>query len=217
MLSLVTGCRDVRGVLKAYGYQELTPPSTWMVPGTVVFMKPGSDFKAGIVCTAEQNLGSDFKPYESETVARQIKKEKSYNIHLDLDVMQMASINSKLEFVDSVNVSLTNVHLYELSDWHVAMYASKRDDACTRAIKARMAKGFKVTIIASALQADAAYQVEWKQTAYLTAKTKTDAIKALAMDIGVEAKNITTTGFSANKLIWGVKGDDFLLANSIPN
>jgi len=206
-----------------YGYQELIPPSTWMIPGTVVwlpadnsFLPNDKDFKPGIVCTAEQNLGPDFKPYESETIARQLKKEKSFNVHLDLDVASLVAINSRLEFVDTVNVNLTNVHLFELSDWQMAAFTPKRDPDCTRAIQARMARGFKVAVISSALQADASYQVEWKQTAYLTVKSKVDALKALAADIGVEAKNITTTGFSANKLIWGVKGDQWLLANSVP-
>jgi hypothetical protein len=206
-----------------YGYQELIPPSTWMVPGTVVWLAPdssyrpdGSAFKPGIVCTAEQNLGPDFKPYESETIARQLKKEKSFNIHLDLDIASVAAINSKLEFIDTVTVNLTNVHLFEMSDWQMGAYGQKRDPDCTKAIRARLARGYKVAVISSALQADATYQVEWSQVGYLTVKSKIDALRALAADIGVEAKNVTTSGFSANKLIWGVKGDEWLLVNSIP-
>ncbi len=222
-LSLITGCRDVRGALKMYGYQELTPPSTWMVPGTVVFLPklgkmgvaPG-DFKAGIVCTAEQNLGADFKPYESETIARQIKNEKDFSMNLDVEVGQLASVHSKLEYVDHVTVNLKNVHLFELSDWHVAAYASKRDAACTKAIEARMKAGFKVTIIASALQADAEYTVDFKKSATLTASSKIQAVQAVAVGFGINASCISTGGFTANKLIWGVKGDDFLLLNSMP-
>lgn len=223
-LSLTTGCRDVRGALKAYGYQELTPPSTWMVPGTVVFLPPPgrmgiapADFKAGIVCTAEQNLGKDFKPYESDTVARQIKKEKDFSMSLDLEVGELAKVNSKLGYVDHVTVNLKNVHLFELSDWHVAMYASQRDAACTRAIEARMKAGYKVTIIASALQADAEYVVEFKKEMMLTASTKVAAVNEVAAAFGINATSVTTGGFSANKLIWGVKGDDFLLLNSMPS
>lgn len=223
-LSLTTGCRDVRGALKMYGYQELTPPSTWMVPGTVVFLPPPgrmgvapADFKAGIVCTAEQNLGKDFKPYESETVARQIKNEKDFSMNLDVEVGELAKINSKLGYVNHVTVNLKNVHLFELSDWHVAMYASQRDAACTRAIEARMKAGFKVTIISSALQADAEYVVEFKKDIAMTASTKVQAVQAVAASFGINASSVTTGGFSANKLIWGVKGDDFLLLNSMPS
>lgn len=222
-LSLTTGCRDVRGALKMYGYQELTPPSTWMVPGTVVFLPPPgrmgvapSDFKAGIVCTAEQNLGPDFKPYESETIARQIKKEKDFSMNLDVEVGELASVHSKLGYVDHVTVNLKNVHLFELSDWHVAAYASKRDAACTRAIQARLKAGFKVTIIASALQADAEYSVEFKKDVALTVSTKIAAVQAVAVGFGINASSVSTGGFTANKLIWGVKGDDFLLLNSLP-
>lgn len=225
VISLATGCRDVSGALKLYGYRELTLPSTWMVPGTVVFLPPvgrlgstDADFKAGIVCTAAQNLGHDFQPYESETIAQQIKTEKDFSMNLDVEIGEMASVHSKFGYIDHVTVHLKNVHLFELSDWHVAMYAGQRDAACNRAIQARIKAGYHVTMISSALQADAEYVVDFRKDVSLTANNKLQAVRAVAKGFGISASKVTTGGFSANKLIWGVKGDDFLLlASMIPS
>lgn len=213
---LTPACRDFGDALKAYGYTELLPPSNLLTPGTVVVVENQAPFKTRIICTAKQSLGPKFRPVESQTAATTYLAQ--HGAKLDITAEVGAPVGGELgaASVRSVSASLTQPRLFELTDWHVAVYIGDRDPACTRAIQKRLAAGHKVTMVSGALQADATYSVEFEDSAKASVQAKNAALAGLAVKLGADASKTGKSEFSAKRLIWGVRTDSFLLAASMP-
>jgi len=214
LLSL-SSCTGMDAALRMYGYIPLTPPSRLLKPGAIIFKKKSKNFEVGIICTPEQSLGPDFRTLESDTIPTFIENIVSKEFDLDADAMGRIAGRVGANTTNKVTVMLKNAKLVEINDWIVATYLSQRSPACTRMIKDRLAAGFEVTMVTSALIADAAYNVEWTDSGHSRIEARLSTIQALSGNLNGLSKNSSQNKFEAENMVWGVRTDSFL-ASMVP-
>lgn len=202
--------------LKAYGYIPLTPPSKLLKPGAMIFKKKRrGTFEVGIICTPEQSLGPNFMPLESDTIPTMLEDTVNKSFDLDADAIDKITGGVGSKHTKKISVALKNAKLLEINDWIVATFISERSPACERMIKDRVAAGFEVTMVTSALIADAAYNVEWNDGGRVHADAKLETMKALSGKLAADSANSHKNTFEAENMVWGVRTDDFLASMSM--
>jgi len=214
LLLTLCSCSGMDTALRMYGYIPLTPPSRLLKPGAIVFKKKGKRFEVGIICTPEQSLGQRFTVLESDTIPTFIEDSVNKEFVLDAEAVDKVAGAAGSYTTKKITVMLKNARLLEINDWIVATYISERSPACTRMINDRLAAGFEITMVTSALVADAAYNVEWADGRHIRAAARLSTIEALAGQINVLSKNSTQNKFEAENMVWGVRTDSFLASMS---
>lgn len=202
-------------VLKTYGYVELKPPSTLLMPGSLVYVRDQDPFVAGLICDPAASLGPAYKPRVSRTASTQISKLNGAHMTIGADALVAFQVSAKLEAVHSVEADLTNGVVYEIDDTDVLEHLTARTGACAEALHARLGGKFSVTMISSALVGDVTYTVNWRQDVALTVTAKVAALNALTGELGGEHNNKDT--ISAIGLVWGIRDDKFLAGLSTPS
>lgn len=205
----VPGC-DLSKVLKQVGYTELKPPSQLMKPGTMVWIEKANPFRAGLICTQETSLGANFKPINSPTASSTLKKAENVKVTLSADLLSIVQGRAEMSAVHSIDVTLHNPVMYELTDMDVINSIPKRDPVCAQAVSSRLRAGFPVTMIAKALMADVVYSITWKQGIELDAKARMEALSGLAPHLGVAQGVVRENTISGKSLFWGVQDDVYL-------
>lgn len=213
LLSL-SSCTGMDTALRMYGYIPLTPPSRLLKPGAIIFKKKGKRFEVGIICTPEQSLGSRFPVLESDTIPTFIEDTVNKEFILDAEALGKVTGGAGSNATKKITVMLKNAKLLEINDWIVATFISERSPACTRMIKDRLAAGFEVTMVTSALLADASYNVEWADGGHVMAAARLSTIHALSGRINGLSKNTSQNKFEAENMVWGVRTDNFLASMS---
>jgi hypothetical protein len=208
----MTACPGIGDMLRLYGYTEIKPPSTLFAPGTMVWVKKANPFEAGIVCTVSKSLGADFVPLQSPTQDGRLTKATDTAVDLEAKYMDIVKGDVRFEAIKNITVKLNNPLIFEVNDVDVINAASNRDPVCKMAIEARREAKFKVTMIASSLQADVVYSVEWKTDTTLDVQAKIATLQNLALALGLDVHTFTATTMEGKALYWGIK-DDAYLAN----
>lgn len=208
-LSFVS-CRGIGEVLRKYGYTEVRPASTLFPPGTLVYVKTAKPFEAGVVCTAEAALGSDFKPMESKTMSSEMNKAKKYGANLDVDVENLVSANAELHDVRSMKMTLSNAIILEVNDADIDSHSANTSRACLRQLTRRRRAGYEITMVSSALKADVSYTISWDKGSKLSADAKAQALANLSAKLGIEGSVVSDRTIHAEGLYWGIRDDQFL-------
>lgn len=215
LLLVLCNCNGMDGVLKMYGYIPLTPPSKLLKPGAIIFKKKRDKFEVGIICTAEQSLGPNFRPIESETIPTFMERNLNKEIDISGEALDRVTAGAGSKATKSVSVVLKNAKLFEINDWIVATYISERSPVCERMIRERLAAGYTVTMVTSALVADAAYNIEWENGGHIDAAAKLLTMETLSGSLKGLSGSSSKNKFEAENLIWGVRTDNFLAAMSL--
>jgi hypothetical protein len=202
--------------MRSLGYTELRPPSTFLGPGAMVYVKSTDPFQAGTVCGVRASMGGNFVPRTSPTARREMRKVQGKHFELDTKVLEFIHAEARFAAIRTISVSLNNPRITELTDDMVRENARYRSDACRESIADREAAGFKVTMISSAVEGDVSYSVTWKEEAKLGAQAKIDALNQLAVTLGAGADSITENTIAAHGLIWGIIDDRWLAQKSAP-
>src|SRR4051812_37195577 len=79
-LLFLTACPNLGELLRSYGYTELRPPSTLMMPGTIVWVRAKKPMTVGIVCTQQAAMGSAFMPLVSPTAENFMQRALDANM-----------------------------------------------------------------------------------------------------------------------------------------
>lgn len=209
-------CPPLGSVMRAYGYTELKPPSNLLQPGAIVYVIKKKPFVAGIICGPRASLGSGWKPNQSVTAMSQLKRVDGKSFNLDLPLLESIRADARFSSIKTIVMTLSNPELYELDDVEVLENQVHRSPACRQAIAARLAQGYKVTMVSSGLKGDVVYSAQWHTEATMSAKAKIDAMGLLALELGGSATGVSENTITAKGLIWGIKDDAYLAALSIP-
>lgn len=216
MLLMCAACPGVGDMLRMYGYTELVPPSTLLMPGAMVWVQTQHPFKAGTLCTVDMSLGKKFRPTISPTASSQIMKASNKQFDLDVTFLNFIKGDARFKDIYSLKATLDNAVIYELNDVDVLQSARDRDPACAQAIRMRNNAGYKVTMISSALQADVTFSVSWNIGSQLDASGKAQTLEDLAATLGAQYSHANESSIQAKNLVWGIKDDNYLAHLSDP-
>ena len=213
--SIATG--DLIDILHDYGYVELKPPSNLIQPGTWVVVQTRDPLRLKTVCSEESALHLSADQIEKSTSTdTDISRALASKFNLSLKSLGIGEIEGKSDLIEAVTLRLRNVRLVELADDQIIKNIPKRDKACTEAIKRRYENDpHSLTMIHSALIADAEYQFTFKGNAEATQIT--EAIERFVSNgnLTINASQKSRIVVVGSNLVWGVKDDSFMAIGGI--
>lgn len=212
-------CDDPNLFLQSYGYSEIRPPSQLLAPGALVtVIRKHPFFEAKLICSAEASLGRDVRYMRSATASGGLKWMAGRSFKLDASAIGQLKERDHFRAVDTIEVTLNKARIVELTDDDVLRGMQHRSAACREAVRARVERGYTVTMISSALVGDLTYTVSWD---YSRGHTTDMSDKSLAMmDLSImldgEVKSTASGEIHATGLVWGIRDDEYLSALSLP-
>lgn len=211
-------------MMQLYGFVALSPPSNLYQTGAVVALnhcqKPGGQLEVEslrLLCGPRASLGPELLPTESQTLAGVQKFYSKQTMHVDSSVLDRLKTNTRFEKIVDVEIRLDNARIIEVTDADVWESMQNRSEACTKAIAARIAQGFQVTMISSNIVADLVYTVKFSSETTVDKKAQTETLRQLAVSLGGGHTQVTDQQIYAKNLAVGLKTDNYLLAISLPN
>lgn len=214
-----SACPDPNALLQSYGYTPLRPPSTLLRVGTLVAITHTDPLQAKVICSAEASLGPHLRPMHSRTAGGMLKKLNNKSFSLGADFLSDLKGTQETRAVESVTVTLKNPIILELSDGDVIEGMAHRSPECAEAVRRRVAGGFVVSMISSALVGDLSYEVGFNYTAHekLLPGEKAAAMMHLAGVLEGEVSDSLSSEIQATALVWAVRDDEYLSALAAEN
>jgi hypothetical protein len=210
----VSGCDKLQRIIGKEGYTLLRPPSTLMMPGTIVYRaERGSAIKAGIVCTQEASLGPALqdKLEVSDSATSKFAQKLSGKFSVGAAYLDTIKADAEFSHVKTISLTLSNVKVYELPINVIVDNEKLRSEGCKAALKFAGNKEMKVSMISSALQADVVYSVELDTTASADAALKLKVMQGLAVKLGGKLEVGSESTLSGQGLLWGLReNEDFV-------
>lgn len=211
-----TACPQSSEVIAAYGFTELRPPSTLLNVGALVTVVSHDPFEAKIICSAESSLGPHVRVMRSRTANSRLRHLDNKRFNLDVSALIGGRASEQYQAVQSVQATLKNARIIELSDDDVLLGMRDRTPACEWAVRERVRQGYVVTMISSVLIGDLSVDVSFVERHGHHADV---ADKALVMaDIAValdgEVTSTLGTNVESTGLIFGIKDEEFFAALS---
>ena len=205
-----TGCPTLTSVLSGYGFTELRPPSRLMAPGTLVWVKRHKPFQGGIVCTAEASLGQRFEPVRSPTMDSKLTELTQQEFEVSAEFVELVRNDMHYDAIKNMTVTFQNPIVYAATDTDVLRNLVARDPVCTQAVALRRERGYAITMVAQALQADVVYNVQFKESLGLNAHERQKILEHLSAKFGFERSAATDSSISGKNLYWGISDDAYL-------
>jgi hypothetical protein len=212
-----TACPSMSTMVRMYGFAAVAAPNTFLMPGTVVMVQDVAPYTAQVICTAEQSLGPFYKASESKTTSTEVQKANGQEFDVGTDFLHMAHLKGKFCNIRSISAKLSNARLLELNDVDMYDNVRYRSPSCRRAIEGRANTKAKLTMIQSALMADAQYSVVYNHENSLSASANLEELEGLAAELGGAVSSKGSTHIEGENLIFGVRDDQFLLQSSTPS
>lgn len=210
------GC-DTDVMIASHGYTPLKPPSNLLQPGSIVAITHRRPFQAALICGPRASLGPNWKPQESPTSSQMTSKMNGKDFKVEASMMEAIRADARFSQVQSITATLNHARIVELRDEDVIRGQAERSEDCTAAIHSRMARGYRITMISSALSGDAVWQVRFATEAHLEGRAKLDMMDQLAIELGGNATSVTESEIRANDLVWGIKDDAYLVSLGLPD
>lgn len=112
---------------------------------------------------------------------------------------------------------MQNVSIVELNDEDVIAGMRHRSPGCKAALRARIAHGYPVTMISSALVSDVHISVQFDQSEVqdVSHTERAGVLKDLAVKLGGEVHSSDAGSIVATGLVYGIRDDAYLSALSI--
>lgn len=211
-------CCDFSGALmRSYGYTQVKPPSNLMMPGSIVAVSHRRPFTAALVCGPRASLGSNWAAQESPTADAMTQKMNGRNLKIEANMLESIKMDARFSSIASVTMQISRARIVELRDEDVIQGVAHRSEACQTGIRERLRRGFKITMISSALSGDVTYKVRFQTQASLDARAKLDCLDQLAVELGGGATSVSATEIRAVDLVWGVRDDAYLSSIGVPD
>lgn len=211
-----SACPAHQEMLLRYGYAEVRPPARILMPGSLIVLTNREPLEARVICGAEASLGPNVRYMRSTTADASLKKVENKRFDVDASAVHALREHEHFESVHSVTATLHNATILEVSDAEVVRGLTERSYECAEAVRQRIAGGYTVTMVSSALVADMSYQVQWDQKHGHRADMA-DKAKVLNDLAVVLEGNVTSTAsgeIRATGLVWGIRDDEYLSALS---
>lgn len=210
------GC-DSDAWLSFHGYTPLKPPSNLMQPGAIVAITHRRPFRAALICGPRASLGADWSPQESPTANQATSKMEGSSFKMEATFLESIKADARFEAVESITTTLTRARIVELRDEDVVMNVKNRSPECAAAIHARLARGYRITMISSALSGDATHNVRFSKDAHLEGRAKLDVMDQLAVELGGGVTSVSERDIRATDLVWGIRDDTYLVSIGLPD
>lgn len=211
-------CPGATGLIQSYGYTEVRPPSTFLMPGTLVTFLSKDPLEAKIICGAEASLGPRMRFKRSLTSTGTLKRLNNKSFTIDAGTLKALKERQQFRSVAAITVTLSNASIVELSDDEVLTGMWHRSPACAQAVRQRVERGYTISMISSALIGDVTYSIAWEQRHHHQTgmAEKTMAMVDLAAMLEGEIVSTTAGEIKADGLVWGIRDDEYLSALAIP-
>ena len=199
--------RTIGKAIEKYEFTQLMPPSNIVGPGSIVAVVKDDPLVVNIVCSATDALGSDLakKLLTSNSANTKLVDELTGSFNMDAPIQ--TKITSKIDsrYVNNIVITLSDVRIVEIPDSVVFELLAKRSDPCSAAIQFRRGNGQKISMIKSAIQATALYQVHFDESA--NANVRAQLMRGIAGVLGLTNGIKTDDTIQGTGLIWGVRDD----------
>ena len=208
-------CSGSSQLMKRYQYTEVSPPSNLFQPGAVVAISHRRPFTACLICGPRASLGAGLQVHQSPTAQGVTQKMNGRNFRLQAMYLEAIRADARFSAVTNVSMQLNNAHIVEINDTDVMEGVAHRSDVCRRSIQERLRRGFRITMIQSALSGDVVYRVSMNSEAQIDAKAKLNMMDQLAVELGGGATSVTAEEIRAQDLVWGIRDSDYLVTLGI--
>lgn len=201
--------KDLSSVLAGYHYTALEPPSTLTPPGAIVSVQNANPLVLGLVCDCDSALAHEAPISTSDSASSNVAQSLTGSFDLGVDLVNRVNLDVGGNFVQSITISLSNVKLIEIPDTSVVHYSSDRSADCKTAIQRDRAQGEQLTMIKSALQADAAYNITY--TNGVTTAIKAQIGPQLAVSLNASIGSSGSGQLTGTALFWGLRDNEALI------
>ena len=209
------GCSGSGQMMRRYGYTEVSPPSNLFQPGAVVAISHRRPFTACLVCGPRASLGPSLQVHQSPTAQAVSQKMNGRNFRMQAMYLEAIRADARFSSVNNVSMTLNNAHIVEINDTDVMEGVANRSEVCKRSIQARLARGYRITMIQSALSGDVVYRVSCNSEVQMDAKAKLNMMDQLAVELGGGATSVSAEEIRAQDLVWGIRDSDYLVTMGI--
>ena len=194
----------------------MRPATTFLRPGAIVFVRNEKLLQVGLICNADQVFGADFPPMESPAINFELARATRRSFRFDANMVDAWRGQAEVSGIKSIKLTLHSVHVYELTDRDVVARAAALDESCRAALHLHRKQGVQITMVSSALQADATYSIQWESAQDLDAQAKVAQLEQLAASLRLENASSKTNAIEAKGLIWGIRDDAYLAHLLLP-
>jgi len=201
-------CRDAERWIRRLNFNAIRPPSNLLSPGAIVMRKHMGNVR--LLCTAEESLGKDFVPSQSRTVGGRMSSSRKLGWHLSGDAMEQVKVSAKNDQISDVHIQISNATIQNLTDVDVLLNVRYRSAACAAAMRRRLADGWSVSMVNSALRADVTFGVKFGNEGQLSASAKLAQLEAISVSLGGQFDSMTENSGFARALAWGFRDDEAL-------
>jgi hypothetical protein len=206
-----TGCAASLGKeLKKAGYNELRPASDLVTPGTLITIQStaGPAVVVDRICDKTTAYGEMAAVHEATGASTSLTQKLTRGFSLKADeIASGASAGGNLTQVRDITLTLRNVKLLEMDGDQAVAGRPHRSTPCDRAVQQAEQGGQAVTMIKRAIQADAEYSVNFKDSASLSAETKRAIVSSIAGSLGAKFESEGERVVKGTGLVWGIFDD----------
>jgi hypothetical protein len=197
--------------IQRLGFTPAVPPTRYLKPGSVVLVNDDGSVGLGIVCTAEGSLGfrNEWEFLDSETIAITATDEFDGRTAFGLDVTTLFAGSAEGRAVKTITVSLTSARILTITDERVFERFGSRSAACADALAFRRSGARPLTMVRSALMADATFRIEYESSADM--ELRASETERLAAHVGGKVRAGAGQVIVGEQLLWGIVDDPDLL------
>jgi len=204
-------------VIQAIGETPVLKPDASFQRGTIVAVKTRDPFSGDILCRWDQVLQSiQARLHPSTEGAATPWQAATDDTTFDAGADVVKQVNAKLgvQAVKSISFAFTNTAVYDLSEADIREAAAAPPPAaCLQAIQERLKDQQVVTILDSAMVADARYKIDWDDS--VTAEQRAQLTAKIAVDIAAGLQTAEPGTLTGSSLVYGVADSTSLLQTYI--
>lgn len=205
LVQTACGPGSLEQVIRSYQYREVVPASLLLPPGTIVVAMQDKPLVLERICSAKAALGPNISPESSAAPLTDIEQKLKHNSGISAGYLALIKAKIGIDVIKTVKITFRNVKVFELTRDQIKAGQQNQDPNCTAVVKEALARGEKLTMITSALKADASYAMTFSSEF----KFDVSVAQQIAKGLGVDAQSVTGTSSSVNvnaeQLFWGVR------------
>jgi hypothetical protein len=222
VMTSAMACPEAADIIEQYHYVTLRPPSTLYFPGAIVAIEVDKNGaievgKLKLVCGPRAAMGSAWTPVSSQTVTESLKKSSRSKWNMTGEMLSAVQANASGQQVASIEVTLKNARIINMSDTELLENLRHRSPECTKAVVARLNAGHALTIISSAIVADMDYKISFKSEQSADKRVRAKQMHDIAVTLGGGHTRLSDHSIEARGLTLGIKTDSFLMALGVPD
>lgn len=198
-------------LLHEQGFEELRPPTTLFMPGTVVTVVESHPLRLRTVCTPREafgpNAGEDVR--WSDSADMDVGRALDSQFRVADTGLRKLKAGGGLDSVRGVGFRLRNVKVAEMPDTAAVRGIVERSEDCREAIADRVEAGAEISVVRAVFVADAEYAFTFQ--AGVDAQGEAQATEKLALALKAVVRGDTERRLVGEQLAWGLQEDSSLV------